>query len=92
MTEDTDIIVVEAIAYESTADLEVNDEYDIENHDELVNQGETYAVFDAHRDESEVREHLNGWDIIEPSDDEWRDAFNGMSPGDTLRRDELPAT
>ena len=73
-------------AYEDEADLETNDAGTITNHEELVNDGQTYR---------EIRflspDTVDAFDLttVDESHTHWCDEVAAMEPGDRLRVDEL---
>lgn len=84
----TELVPVHFVAYEDDAELEINndDEPTVENHDELVNNGQTYEEVRAIERESAENYEL---DIVERGDSLWDDRFGDLDAGDSWRLDEL---
>lgn len=78
----TEAVPVHFVAYEDDADLELNDDHDIENHDELVNSDQTYDEVRG-MDPEQVEQF--GLDVVEPSDGLWREKFADIEIGDAYR-------
>jgi len=76
------------VAYEDDADLEINEDGEIENHDELVSAGQTY-------DEIRMlsRSSIEGTpledDIVEPGDSLYYDAVADLDPDEAIRVDDM---
>jgi hypothetical protein len=86
---DPDLVPVHLVAYEDAADMDID--YDgyyptVENHDELVADGQTFDEIRALK-RSDAEEY--NLDIVEPGDQLWRDAFEDLESGDAWRVDEL---
>lgn len=73
-------------AYEDDADLNVNSEGVVINHDELVDNGQTYAEIRALSREAAEEHDLS---IVEPGDRHWHPEFEDLDAGDSWRLDEL---
>lgn len=84
----TDTIIMDCIAYDSDADLEVSENNTVTNHDELVDQGKTHREFRALKATEENRELIADHMLVEEDDPAWREEFADMKPGDTYRPDE----
>lgn len=86
---DSELVPVHLVAYEDSADLDVDNTGEnptVENHDELVNGGETYQEIRAlNRSDAEQYE----MDIIEPGDPLWDERFADLESGDAWRLSEI---
>ena len=87
-TKEDELVPVLMVAYEDDADLDVdeNGEPTVENHDDLVNSGQTYEEIRALQ-RSSAEEH--GLDIVAPADPLWDDRFEHLESGDAWRVEEL---
>ncbi|MCG1002878.1 MULTISPECIES: hypothetical protein [Halobacterium] len=83
-----DLVPVLLVSYEDDADLEINEDGEptVENHDDLVNSGQTYEEVRALK-RSSVEEY--GLDIVERGDSLWDDRFEDLESGDSWRVEEL---
>lgn len=82
----TEAVPVLYVAYEPDAELEINEQGVVENHDELVNSGKTYdEICGMPREQVEAFGH----DVIEPCDSLWDEQFEDIAVGDLWRVEEL---
>lgn len=83
-----EIVPVHFVAYEDSADLDINNDGEptVENHDELINKGETYDEIRGM--ERKEAENYN-LDIVEPCDALWDDRFEDIEQGDAWRLSDL---
>lgn len=84
---DTELVPVHFVAYDDDAELEIDNsgaDPAVENHDELVNTGQTHDEVRAISSESAERYDL---DVVEPGDPLWRDEFADLESGDSWRLD-----
>jgi len=83
MSEDTEYVPVCLVAYEDDADLDVDygDEPTVENHDELVNSGQTFTEIRllSRSDAEQYNMH-----IIEPGDPLWSDEVAELDQGESI--------
>jgi len=84
----TELVPVHFVAYADDAELDINNDGEptVENHDELVNNDQTYDEIRAIERESADAYDL---DIVEPGDSLWDDRFEDFERGDSWRVDEL---
>lgn len=82
MTEDT--FVAHFTAFTSDADLEINEDNEVENIDELHQAGKTYPETRCFADTEQNRKHLTDDMIVEPGDPKWKDVYDDMEPADTI--------
>jgi len=88
MSDETEYVPVHTVAYENAADVDYNpDTGRIENHDELVENGDTYDEIVMMR-ESQAIEHGLESEIVRPGDVLWSDDVAELGQGDSLRLDE----
>jgi len=85
-SEPSELVPVHLVAYEDDADLDVNDRGEVQNHDELVNKGQTYGEVRVLNRGSAEQYDL---DIVEPDDSLWDGRFEDLESGDAWRVDEL---
>lgn len=88
-TKEDELVPVLMVAYEDDADLDIGDDGDdptVENHDELVNSGQTYDEIRALK-RSSAEEH--GLDVVTPDRPLWDDRFEDLESGDAWRVEEL---
>lgn len=84
-----DVLIVQFVCYEDSADLDI--EYDdagmpmIENHDELVANGDTYDEIRALSNTEQNRRHVSEEMIVEPDDYRWKDKYADFEAGDSER-------
>ncbi|PHQ43931.1 hypothetical protein Z052_01975 [Halorubrum sp. C191] len=83
---DDDLVPVRLQAYEDEADLDIGDNGTVQNHDELVNSGQTYTEVRALTRASAVRHDLM---VVEPGDSLWDDRLADLDVGDAWRAEEL---
>jgi len=79
---DTELVPVHLVAYDDDAELDVDYERDVptvENHDDLVNSGQTHGEIRAMTRDSAEQYDM---DIVEPGDPLWRGEFENLEPGD----------
>ena len=83
-----ELVPVLMVAYEDDADLEIDEDGEptVENHDDLVNSGQTYDEIRALK-RSSAEEH--GLDVVEPGDPLWDDRFENLESGDAWHVEEL---
>ena len=77
------------VAYEDSADLDINNDGanpTVENHDELIDNGQTYEEIRALKRSDAEQYDLT---IVEPGDSLWREEFSDLDSGDVWRVDEL---
>jgi|GEM_PF-6014798 len=87
-TDDSEHVPVHLVAYDEDADLDVDDsgaEPIVENHDELVANGQTHGEIRMLK-RSDAEEH--GLDIVEPGDHLWSEEIADLDPGDAVRLDD----
>lgn len=88
-TDSSDTLIVQFVCYEDSADLEI--EYDedglpvVQNHDEIVENGETYDEVRALHDTEQNREHVTDSMIVEPGDYRWKPEYADFEVGDSER-------
>ena len=85
---DSELVPVHLMAYDPDAELEIdNSGYApvVENHDDLVESGQTYEEIRAITRESAERHDM---DIVEPRDPLWRDEFDDLESGDCWQLDD----
>lgn len=84
----TELVSVHLLAYEDDADLDVDNDGQptVENHDELVDSGQTFEEVRALSRESAEEYDM---DIVEPGDPLWDDRMEDLESGDAWRVDEL---
>lgn len=89
-SQNNDAVPVLFVAYEDAADLDIDNsgggDPHVANHDELVNNGETYDEIRMMK-RSSVDEH--GLDVVTEGDSLWDDRFKDAEIGDAWRVDEL---
>ena len=85
MTE-PDYVILEGVGYTSDADLEYNDDGSIANHDEVVNNGNTF--YEARAISPETAEQVADSMIVKPEDDGWKDQYDDLDVGDAIRLQE----
>jgi len=86
---DTDSpLICHFVAYESSAELDVNEHGEVENHDELVTSGQTYDEVRALSDNQQNRALIADHQILTEGDSMWRDEYADMEVGDAVRLDE----
>jgi len=84
-----EIVPVHFVAYENDADLEIDNSGEdptIDNHDELVNSGQTYDEIRGLRRQSAEEHDL---DIVEPGDPLWNDRLENIEEDGPFRLEEL---
>lgn len=84
---DTELVPVHLVAYDEDAELDVDySGYEpvVENHDQLVNSGQTH---DEVRAMSRKSAEQFDMDIVEPDDSLWRDEFADLESGDSWKLD-----
>ncbi len=87
-TKEDELVPVHMVAYEEDADLDIDNDGEptVENHDDLVNSGQTFEEVRAlYR--SSAEEH--GLNVVEPGDPLWDDRFENLESGDAWRVEEL---
>ena len=80
-----DAVPVHLVVYEDDADLDVQsdgEDFVVENHDDLVNAGQTYDEIRG-MNRSSAEEH--NLDIVEPGSLLWDDRFEDIEVGDAYR-------
>ena len=86
MTE-KELVPVHLVAYDSDAELDIDNSGHaptVENHDELVNNGQTHGEVRALTRVSAERHDM---DIVEPGDPLWREEFADLESGDSWQLD-----
>jgi len=86
-----DIIIAHFVAYTDKSDIDIDysgDDPTIENHDELVNAGQTYDEIRALRRTENTEKYVTEDMIVEPGDPMWRKECADMEPGDAIRVNE----
>lgn len=85
----SELVPVPFVAYEESADLDVDNsgaDPTVENHDELVNSGQTYDEVRALK-RSDAEQY--GLTILTPEDALWDERFEDLESGDSWRVEEL---
>jgi len=78
-------LIIHSVGFQSNADLDVNDDNEIENYDELVDAGKTFDEIRVLKNTEQNREHLSDSMILDEDDPMWREEYADMDVGESKK-------